>query len=164
MTLFDRLFNQQYGVLSCPAPPTTRFMTRDDMEYVLELAEAYSEPNDYYLVQIRSVLEEIDKGCSTLNALAAVFNVTPPMVRNRVAKSWFIACKRARSAVLAAELGRGFTPAPRAIHCNGLRRHQIYVDGRLHRDCANWAVAKAWLEGFNYAQLHGIHHNVMAAS
>lgn len=154
MTLFALLFNQlPYG-----AP----FVSREDMDYVLELADAYSEPGDTAFVHLRSALEVIDNGCSTLRALANYFKVTPTTARNRVCKSWGIALTRARCAVVAAELGRGFTrpPPPQPVQRDGPRHYQVMVDGRKHRNCSSWAIANAWVEGFNYAQSNGTHHNV----
>lgn len=155
-TVFDVLFNCDQRCRS--------FVSRAEVDYVIELADAYTNPNDRECAErLRVILAAIDSGCTTVKAVGKRLNITGCQVQNRVRKFWRIALHRRKTAMNMASLDCGYgisiaslpaTPA-RVIFGSYSRPHVIRVDGVVVRSCANYYIASAWFDGYKYAKRHG---------
>lgn len=140
--LFDMLFNRLLDRDGYASRHRTLF-SRDDVEYIIELADAYSDPADAQIALLRSVLERVDAGYTSASAVGETFGVGGQFIRQRISKAWRMIQLRARCAVRAAELGRGFiVPAPKVVRPE--RR----------------SVANAWIDGYNFARTRGGYHGI----
>lgn len=152
-TVFDVLFNRDQRCRS--------FVSRAEVDYVIELADAYTNPDDRECAEgLRVILAAIDSGCTTVKALGRHLNITGCQVSNRVAKYWHIALRRRKTAMNMAFLDCGYAiptaPLPKNL-ITGSRTnpHTIRVHGGIVRSCSNYNLAAAWMDGFNYAKRHG---------
>lgn len=149
---FNTLFN--------PDARCRSFISRAEVDYVIELADAYTNPNDVDCAdRLRTVLAALDSGCPTVKAIGACLSITGNQVQNRVRKFWRIALRRRKTAMNMAFLDCGYgslTPTPHnRILGSRTNPHTIRVHGGTVRSCSNYYLAAAWMDGFNYAKRHG---------